>query len=58
MNLTPDLDPGDEERIESRFRSGEFPEVMCSSMSRVIHKCWAGRYNSAQEVWYELRYVS
>lgn len=55
----PDLDPGcDEEQIEERFTSGQFPEVRCSSMSCVIHKCWAGRFNSAEQVLYELAFIS
>ena len=54
----PDLDPdNDEEHIVERFTSGQFPAIGCSSMNRVIHKCWAGRFDSAEAVLYDLAFV-
>ena len=54
----PDLDPDhDEEQIVERFTSGQFPKIQCSSMNRVIHKCWAGEYDSVDAVLQDLEYV-
>jgi serine/threonine protein kinase len=54
----PDLDPDhDEERIVERFTSGQFPEIECSSMNCVIHKCWAGKYDSVDAVLQDLEFV-
>ena len=51
----PDLDPyDDEEQIEARFTAHQFPELQPLLMSRVIHKCWAGQYDSAEAVLQEL----
>lgn len=51
----PDLDPfDDEEQIEARFTAHQFPELQSLLMSRVIHKCWAGQYDSAEAVLQEL----
>ena len=47
----------DEERIAERFTSGQFSEIECSSMNRVIHKCWAGKYDSVDAVLRDLRHV-
>lgn len=44
----PDLDPfDDEELIEARLASRQFPELESLLMNRVTHKCWAGDYDSA-----------
>ena len=52
----PDLDSHlDEEQIEARFKAHEFPEVQPLLMSRVIHKCWPGQYDSAEMVLQDLR---
>ena len=54
----PDLDPNnDEAQIVERFMSGQFPEIGCSSMNRVIHKCWAGRFDSAEAILHDLAFV-
>ena len=51
----PDMDPfNDEERIEERFTSRQFPEVDSLLMNVVTHKCWAGEYNSAEAVLQDL----
>ena len=51
----PDLHSfDDEEQIEARFTAHQFPEVQPLLMSRVIHKCWAGLYDSAEAVLQEL----
>ena len=50
----PDLDHFDEEQIEARFTAHQFPELQPLPMSRVIHKCWAGQYDSAEAVLQEL----
>ena len=51
----PDLHSfDDEEQIEARFTAHQFPEVLPLLMSRVIHKCWAGQYDSAEAVLQEL----
>jgi len=46
----PDLDSDkDDEEIERRFRSGQFPvdQQVCSA---ITSKCWTQEYGSAQEV--------
>ena len=53
-----DLDPDrDEERIVERFMSGQFPEIEHSLMNRIIHKCWAGSFGSADAVLQDLAFV-
>jgi hypothetical protein len=39
-----------EEEIEERFVSGQFPTVRYGPMTAVIHKCWRGKYNYTHEV--------
>ncbi len=52
----PDMDPLiDEEQIERRFASHQFPEMDYLLMNCVTHKCWAGEYNSAEAVLHDLR---
>jgi hypothetical protein len=52
----PDMDPLiDEEQIERRFASHQFPEMDFLLMNCVTHKCWAGEYNSAEAVLHDLR---
>ncbi len=47
----PNLDPfNDEDEIVERFKSGQFPELEFPLMNRVVHKCWVGKYNSADAV--------
>ncbi len=47
----PDLDPDhEEEQIVERFKSGQFPNMTYSSMNLILHKCWAGKYDSVCEV--------
>ena len=54
----PELDPDhDEERIVERFTSGQFPKIECSMMDRVIHKCWAGEYDSVDAVLQDLKFI-
>ena len=51
----PDMDPfKDEEQIEGRFASRQFPEMDSLVMNGVTHKCWAGEYNSAEAVLQDL----
>ena len=51
----PDLNPfDDEELIEARFASRQFPELESLLMNRVTHKCWAGDYDSAEAVLQDL----
>ena len=51
----PDLDSlKDEEQIEARFVSRQFPKVDSLIMNYVIHKCWAGEYDSAEAVLQDL----
>ncbi|KAL8736211.1 MAG: hypothetical protein Q9166_000366 [cf. Caloplaca sp. 2 TL-2023] len=51
----PDMDPfNDEEQIEERFASRQFPEIDSLLMNSVIHKCWAGEYDSAEAVLQDL----
>lgn len=40
----------DEGEIERRFSLGQFPVVLYAPMSAIIHKCWGGKYSSAQDV--------
>ena len=47
----------DEEQILKRFASGQFSEIDCSLMSQITHKCWAGKYNSVDEVLQDLEFV-
>ncbi|MCJ1231298.1 hypothetical protein MMC12_007975 [Toensbergia leucococca] len=52
----PDLDSfNDEEQITARFVSRQFPNLESLFMNRVIHKCWAGEYDSAEAVLQDLR---
>ena len=54
----PELDSNhDEEQIVERFVSGKFSDVEFSPMNRVIHKCWAGKYDSVSEVLQDLELV-
>lgn len=54
----PDLDSdNDEKLIMENFKSGQLPVVECSSMNRVIPKCWAGRLGSAEAVLFDLAFV-
>ena len=51
----PELDSHrDEEQIDARFRAHQFPEVRPLVMSRVIHRCWAGQYESDEAVLQDL----
>lgn len=51
----PDLDSfRDEEQIVARFASHQFPQTRPQIMNRVIHKCWAGQYGSAEAVLQDL----
>ena len=51
----PDLDSfDDEEQITARFVSCQFPKLEPLFMNRVIHKCWAGDYDSAEAVLQDL----
>jgi len=53
----PELDPDyDEEKIVERFVSRQFPEIECSSINRIIHKCWAGEYGSVDAVLQDLEF--
>jgi len=54
----PELDSDhDEEEIVERFTSGKFSDIECSSMNHVIHKCWAGKYDSVGAVLQDLELV-
>ena len=45
----PDLNSDlDEAQIIERFTSGQFPTTKCPSMDHVMHKCWAGEYESVR----------
>ncbi|KAJ0164455.1 putative serine/threonine-protein kinase Sps1 [Colletotrichum tanaceti] len=44
---------GDDEEVERRFRSGEFPEEI-RVCTQVVEKCWKLSYNSAEEVLQDL----
>ena len=51
----PELDPdNDEDEITKRFTSGRFPDLGHPLMNRVTHKCWGGKYDSADTVLQEL----
>ncbi|KAI4264786.1 MAG: hypothetical protein L6R42_000125 [Xanthoria sp. 1 TBL-2021] len=51
----PELNPfDDEEQIEARFVSRQFPEMDSVLMNCVTHKCWAGDYESAEAVLQDL----
>lgn len=51
----PDLSPfEDEEEIEGRFASHQFPKMDSSLMNGITHKCWAGEYDSAEAVLQDL----
>ncbi|KAL8940144.1 MAG: hypothetical protein Q9211_002418 [Gyalolechia sp. 1 TL-2023] len=51
----PDLDSlDDEDEIVERFKSRQFPRLQSSLMNRVIHKCWAGEYDTADAVLQDL----
>ena len=53
----PDLDSiEDEEEIERRFSKQQFPDLKCPPMTRVIHKCWKGSYESAGAVLRDLEF--
>ncbi|KAL8648015.1 MAG: hypothetical protein Q9210_005227 [Variospora velana] len=53
----PDLSSyHDEEQIEARFASHQFPEMDSLLMNRVTHKCWAGEYDSAEAVLQDLEF--
>lgn len=54
----PDLDSdNDEKQIMENIKSGQLLIVGCSSMNRVIHKCWAGRFDSAEAVLFDLAFL-
>ncbi|MCJ1309785.1 hypothetical protein MMC25_003446 [Agyrium rufum] len=54
----PELDSfDDEDEIERRFASHEFPELNLSSMRQIVHNCWAAKYNSATEILQDLEAV-
>ena len=40
----------DEDEIERQFRQGEFPSIEVELGGEVVHKCWRGDYNSAEEL--------
>jgi serine/threonine protein kinase len=47
----PELDSFTQEsEIKEKFLSGQLPKAWHSPMTAVIHKCWRGKYNSANEV--------
>ena len=51
----PELDPYyDEEQIVRKFLSSQYPEMECSLMNCVIHKCWGGQYDSVDAVLQDL----
>ncbi|MCJ1333151.1 hypothetical protein MMC10_009845 [Thelotrema lepadinum] len=52
----PDLDSDDDEdEIIKRFTSGRFPDLGHPLMNRVTHKCWSGKYDSAEAVLQEFK---
>ena len=54
----PDLDPEHgEEQIVERFTSDQFPTTKFYSMDLVMHKCWAGGYDSVDAVFQGLNFV-
>ncbi len=54
----PDLDPDyKEEQIVERFKTGQFPNIKYSSINLILHKCWAGEYDSVCEVLGDLEVV-
>lgn len=51
----PEMDPfNDEEQIQLRFTSRQFPEMESLLMNYVTHNCWGGKYNSAEAVLQDL----
>ena len=44
----------DEEEIKRRFVTCQFPKLQSRLMNRVIHRCWAGKYDSAEAVLQDL----
>ncbi|PVH81884.1 hypothetical protein DL98DRAFT_150007 [Cadophora sp. DSE1049] len=52
----PELDSfTQQEEIEERFVSGQFPAVRYAPLTAIIHKCWSGVYNSTNEVVNDLK---
>ncbi|OLN95701.1 CBL-interacting protein kinase 4 [Colletotrichum chlorophyti] len=45
---------GDDEEVERRFRSGEFPKEK-HACTQIVEKCWKLSYNTAEEVLQDLR---
>ena len=53
----PELDSRTQEHvIRERFVSGQYPELACARINRVADDCWAGRYDSAEEVLRDLEH--
>lgn len=47
----PELDSfTQEEEIEEKFKSGQFPIVQYAGMTAIIHSCWRGLYDSANRI--------
>ncbi|KAH7015655.1 kinase-like domain-containing protein [Ilyonectria destructans] len=54
----PDLDPIEqEEEVQRRFKSREFPTMKASHGDNIIRKCWTGEYTSMIEVVGDLQRV-
>lgn len=52
----PELSSYDqEELISEKFVAGCFADLGCALINRVAHQCWAGVYESADEVLWDLK---
>ena len=55
----PELDSWKDSReIVSRFKAGQFPALAEELGGAVVRKCWAGKYESADEVVHDLKKVN
>jgi len=53
-----ELDPSDDaEQIVDKFRSRQFPALSEVLVGEVVHKCWAGQYETAEEIKCDLKKI-
>jgi len=54
-----ELDPSnDAEQIVDKFRSRQFPALSEVLVGEVVHKCWAGQYETAEEIKCDLKKIT
>ncbi|OAR02768.1 hypothetical protein LLEC1_07824 [Akanthomyces lecanii] len=39
-----------EEEVQARFKAADFPDVSALSCGSIIHRCWAGTWDNAQQI--------